>query len=189
MIMAGVPGERPGHVVKEFTHVTDILPTLLGLSGIAIPDGGYGGRPVARPTGRSLLPVLRGEAERVRAPDEVVGYELAGNAALFRGDLKLVRNQPPVGDGRWQLFDIAVDPGETRDLAASRPQEFTTMQAEWARWAEAQGVLPIPEGYEPRRQVILNAMRFVYLPKLVWAAAALALLGGIVYLWRRRRRL
>ncbi len=133
--------------------------------------------------------MLRGEADRIRAPDEVVGYELAGNAALFRGDLKLVRNLPPVGDGRWQLFDIAVDPGETRDLAASRPQEFTTMQAEWARWAEAQGVLPIPEGYEPRRQVILNAMRFVYLPKLVWAAAALALLGGIVYLWRRRRRL
>ena len=189
MIMAGVPGERPGHIVKEFAHVTDILPTLLGLSGIATPDGGYGGRPVARPTGRSLLPVLRGEADRIRAPDEVVGYELAGNAALFRGDLKLVRNQPPVGDGRWQLFDIAVDPGETRDLAASRPQEFTTMQAEWARWAEAQGVLPIPEGYEPRRQVILNAMRFVYLPKLAWVAAALALLGGIVYLWRRRRRL
>ena len=189
MIMAGVPGERSGHVVKEFTHVTDLFPTLLGLTGIAMPNGTHDGRPVARPTGRSLLPVLRGEAERIRAPDEVVGNERAGNAALFRGDLKLVRNQPPVGDGRWQLFDIAVDPGETRDLAASRPQEFTTMQAAWARWADAQGVLPIPEGYEPRRQVILNALRFVYLPKLVWAAAALALLGGIVYLWRRRRRL
>ncbi len=63
------------------------------------------------------------------------------------------------------------------------------MQAAWARGADAHGVLPMPEGYEPRRQVILNALRFVYLPKLVWAAAALALLGGIVYLWRRRRRL
>jgi arylsulfatase/uncharacterized sulfatase len=132
--------------------------------------------------------VLRGEAERVRAPDEAVGYELAGNAALFRGELKLVRNLPPVGDGHWQLFDIAADPGETRDLAASRPEEFAAMQAEWARWADAHGVLPIPDGYEPRRQVMLNAMRFVYLPTLAWVAAALALLGGAWYLWRRRRR-
>ncbi len=63
------------------------------------------------------------------------------------------------------------------------------MQADWARWAEAHGVLPIPDGYQPRRQVILNALRFVYLPTLAWMVAALALLGGIVYLWRRRRRL
>jgi arylsulfatase/uncharacterized sulfatase len=188
MIMAGVPGERPGQIIKEFTHVTDLLPTLLGLAGVALPDGTHGGRPVAQPTGRSLLPVLRGEAERVRAPDEAVGYELAGNAALFRGELKLVRNLPPVGDGHWQLFDIAADPGETRDLAASRPEEFAAMQAEWARWADAHGVLPIPDGYEPRRQVMLNAMRFVYLPTLAWVAAALALLGGAWYLWRRRRR-
>lgn len=188
MIMAGVPGERPGRIIKEFTHVTDILPTLLGLAGLAVPDGVYGGREVARPSGRSLLPVLRGEADRVRTPDETVGYELAGNAALFRGDLKLVRNLPPVGDGRWRLFDITLDPGETRDLSSARPRDFAEMQAAWERWADDNGVLPMPEGYEPRRQVLLNALRFVYLPMLAWALPALVLLAGGWAVWRRRRR-
>jgi arylsulfatase A-like enzyme len=187
MIMAGVPGERPGRIIKEFTHVTDVLPTLLDLAGVAVPDGEHRGRPVARPTGRNLLPLLRGETDRVRAPDETVGYELAGNAALFQGDLKLVRNLPPVGDGRWRLFDIAADPGETRDLAPVRPLEFTAMQAAWERWAAEHGVLPMPEGYQPRRQVLINALRFVYLPMLAWAAAGLAVCGIAWSLWRRRR--
>ena len=32
--------------------------------------------------------------------DAPLGYELSGNAALFRGDYKLVRNLAPTGDGR-----------------------------------------------------------------------------------------
>ncbi len=188
MIVSGVPGARAGGIVKSFTHVTDVTPTLLEVAGSAPPQATYGGRPVATPTGRSLLPVMRGETDRVRAPGETLGYELAGNAALFRDDLKLVRNRPPMGDGRWRLYDIAADPGETQDLSAARPQDFAAMQAAWERWAQENGVLPMPEGYEPRRQVLLNALRFVYLPMLVWLLPALALTAGAWILWRRRRR-
>ena len=191
MIVAGVPGQRAGAVHTGFTHVTDIAPTLLELAGVTHPgDAGGGEAPgtVAAPSGHSLLPVLRGAADRVRAPGETLGYELAGNAALFRDDLKLVRNQPPVGDGRWRLYDIARDPGETRDLAAQRPADFTAMQAAWERYARADGVRPMPEGYEPRRQVLLNALRFVYLPMLAWLLPALALAAGAWIFWRRRRR-
>ena len=188
LIVAGVPGAQAGGIIKSFAHVTDITPTLLEVAGVAPPSSTYRGRPVATPTGHSLLPVLRGETARVRAPGETLGYELAGNAALFRDDLKLVRNRPPVGDGRWRLFDIAADPGETQDLAAARPQDYAAMQDAWERWARDNGVLPMPDGYEPRRQVLLNALRFVYLPMLAWLLPALALLGGAWFLWRRRRR-
>lgn len=193
MIVAGVPGQLAGTVHNGFTHVTDIAPTLLELAGVTHPANAGGGaasgvRAVAAPSGHSLLPVLRGEAARVRAPGETLGYELAGNAALFRDDLKLVRNQPPVGDGRWRLYDIARDPGETRDLAAERPADFAAMQADWERYARADGVRPMPEGYEPRRQVLLNALRFVYLPMLAWLLPALALVAGAWLFWRRRRR-
>ena len=187
MIVAGVPGQRAGSVHTGFAHVTDIAPTLLALAGVTHPAS-RGDRTVAAPSGHSLLPVLRGEAERVRAPGETLGYELAGNAALFRDDLKLVRNQPPMDDGRWRLYDIARDPGETRDLAAERPEDFAAMQAAWERYARDEGVLPMPAGYEPRRQATLNSLRFVYLPMLAWPLSALALLGGAWILWRRRRR-
>ncbi|NBU24361.1 MAG: arylsulfatase [Gammaproteobacteria bacterium] len=67
LIIAGVPGAQDGRVFKGFTHVTDITPTLLDLAGVT-PPATYGGRPVATPTGKSLLPVLRGATDRVRAP-------------------------------------------------------------------------------------------------------------------------
>ena len=91
-------------------------------------------------------------------------------------------------DGRWRLYDIARDPGETRDLAAERPEDLAAMQAAWERYARDEGVLPMPAGYEPRRQAMLNSLRFVYLPMLAWPLSALALLGGAWILWRRRRR-
>src|SRR3546814_7299096 len=67
--------------------------------------------------------MLKGAADSVHG-DTPLGYELSGNAALFRGNYKLVRNLPPTGNGRWRLFDIVADPGETRDLAAAMPDRF-----------------------------------------------------------------
>ena len=78
------------------------------------------GHAVEPVTGRSLMPVLTGKAGNVHG-DAPLGYELSGNAALFRGDYKLVRNLAPTGDGRWRLYDLKADPGETRDLAGAMP--------------------------------------------------------------------
>lgn len=116
-------------------------------------------------TGTSLLPVLTGQAQRVHAPDEAIGYELSGNQAVFKGDLKLIRNIPPVGDGQWHLYDIRKDPGETKDLQSQMPDVFTAMQADYAAYAKANGVLPMPEGYDPIRQVQTNALINVYIPR------------------------
>src|SRR5258708_32155112 len=107
-------------------------------------------------SGRSLLPVLRGEIQRVHPVDEAIGYELSGNQAIFKGALKLVKNIAPVGDGQWHLYDIAVDPSETNDLKAKLPAIFTQMQADYAAYAKANGVLPMPAGYEPTRQGVIN---------------------------------
>jgi arylsulfatase/uncharacterized sulfatase len=178
-------GASGGRIFTGLTHVTDITPTLLDIAGIPYPDGRIGAQPLA---GRSLLPVLRGVADRVRMPTDPIGYELAGNAALFAGDLKLVRNQPPVGNGEWQLFNIARDPGETRDLRAVQPEEFARLLDAYRRFERDENVLPLPEGYEPRRQVTLNALRRVILPSLAWPGIAVLIAGLGVWIWWRRRR-
>src|SRR5690606_5024297 len=108
LVIAG-PGVTPGTRVRTPTFVTDVTPTILEIAGVSAEGGGV---PI---TGRSLGPVLRGEAERAHPVDAPVGVEVAGNAALFKGDMKLVRNMPPWGDGAWHLYDIARDPGETED--------------------------------------------------------------------------
>lgn len=188
LIVAGAPGAAIGSVHAGFTHVTDVLPTLLELAGVAHPAPRFEGHEIETPSGVSLLPALRAERARIRAADDTLGYELAGNAALFRGDLKLVRNQPPVGDGRWHLFDIVTDPGETRDLALARPDDFAAMQAAYARYAEEDGVLPMPSGYEPRRQVLINALYNVIWPSVWPTLLGLVILVVALVRWRRRQR-
>jgi hypothetical protein len=139
-------------------------------------------------TGRSLVPPLRDASAEIRAPNETLGYELAGNAALFEGDLKLVRNLPPVGNGEWQLFDIARDPGETQNLRAAQPADFQRLLAAYQRFEVEDGVLPLPEGYQPQRQVTINALRRVILPQLLWPAVAVSIFTILWVLIRRRRR-
>lgn len=177
-------GDHGGRIVKSFTHVTDIAPTLLDLAGVAVGDSSPGIEPIS---GKSLVPVLRGAAASARGPQETVGFELAGNSALFAGDLKLVRNMPPVGSGDWQLFDIAVDPGETRDLRLTRSQDFERLSAAYQKFERDDKILPLPAGYEPRTQVSQNALRRVILPTMLWPAIGFAAMGLIGW-WLARRR-
>jgi len=97
-----------------------------------------------------------------------------------------VRNLPPVGTGDWQLFDIARDPGETRDLRASQPTEFARLLVAYRAFESTDGVLPLPAGYEPREQVAMNALRRVILPGLLWPAVLTV--GFFLGLWALRRR-
>jgi arylsulfatase len=85
----------------------DVAPTFLELAGAntAAPDE----RPDALPiTGRSFAGVLRGESSSSRGDDVAVGWEHSGNAAVRRGDWKLLwvgsrgmfGGGPPPGGGQ-----------------------------------------------------------------------------------------
>jgi arylsulfatase/uncharacterized sulfatase len=189
LIVSGVPGMWSDAVYPKFAHVKDIAPTLLDLAGVQHPGTQYKGQSVEAMTGRSLMPVLKSTDVRAHPVDEPVGYELSGNMAVYRGDLKLTRNMAPVGDGQWHLYDIVKDPGETQDLQSSQPDAFQRMRADYDAYAQANGVLPMPEGYEPRNQVLINSLVNVYLPRArIPAAVALVVLVGLVVYRRRRHR-
>ena len=180
------PGNRglaQGGIARGFAHVTDIAPTLLALAGGTAPAGAM--------TGRDLSPLLTGAAN-VHPADEAIGYELSGNAVVWKGDWKLVRNLPPYGDGRWALYDIAADPGESRDLAAAEPVRFKAMQADYAAYAARDRVLAMPAGYSAPKQVEENAKRDRFYPQLrelaAWVAGGLGLIIGGIVAFRRRRR-
>jgi len=135
----------PGGVVRAVTHVTDVVPTFLALAGVAAGPT-VGGRQVLAPEGRSWLPLLRGEATAVYGPDDILAGELFGSRKLRQGDWKLT----DIGDGRWRLFNLARDPGETRDLAAEEPARVATLARLWDAWAADAGVvLPDERLYNP----------------------------------------
>ena len=158
MIVAGASLPRQGVLSDAFSFVTDITPTILSLVGVDLPQGRHGGKPVEAIIGRDLSPVLRGNAERVYGETDAVGYELAGNAALFQGDYKLVFNRDPLGDARWHLFNIKIDPGETRDLSAELPARLQTMLGAYEQYVADNNVLPMPVGYDHIKQAALNML-------------------------------
>ncbi len=187
LIVSGVAGASGNRILPALAHVNDIVPTLLELAGVKHPGTRYREQSVHALAGRSLLPVLTGQADRVHPVDSTIGYELAGNSALFKGDLKLVRNQAPVGDGAWHLYDIRTDPGETRDLRDQQPQVFAQMQTDYAHYARSHGVLAMPEGYDPGQQVLINSLLNYWIPTYS-PPVLLALAGLAVFVFLRRRK-
>ncbi|MDK2761935.1 MAG: arylsulfatase [Sphingopyxis sp.] len=187
----GSPKVRAGTVNRGLAHVTDILPTLTDLAGVPGHGGTWQGRTVEPVTGRSLVPMLSGAEGSVHG-DAPLGYELSGNAALFRGDYKLVRNLAPTGDGRWRLYDLKADPGETRDLSAVEPERFAVMTADYRAYAAANGVLDMPAGYTADEQINRYAFERQGKPRLIrlglGVGGIVLLLSGLVWTWRRRRR-
>lgn len=180
---AGVP---QGQRIDTRAQVTDIAPTLLALAGA--PADLDGAKPV---TGRSLLPLLRGEVDAVYTLGDAIVIEVSGNAAVIKGDYKLTRNQKPHGDARWRLYDLSKDPGETEDLSASYPDIYDDLQTEYASYSERVGVLEVPPGYDSLAEVTRHSMARQakqYGPVLiaVGIGAVLALMAG-VFFWRRRR--
>jgi arylsulfatase/uncharacterized sulfatase len=69
-----------------------------------------------------------------------------------------------------------------------QPEEFARLLDAYRRFERDENVLPLPEGYEPRRQVTLNALRRVILPSLAWPGIAVLIAGLGVWIWWRRRR-
>lgn len=191
LIVAGVPGIQANQISRAFTHVTDIVPTLLEVAGVPAHKGEYQGRAVEPLIGSSLVPVLQGSAERVHPEDQAIGYELSGSAALFKGDYKLVKSLKPVGNEQWHLYNIVTDPGEVIDLQQLMPERFQRMQADYAEYARVNGVLPMPVGYDYMHQGQMYALKHVVIPKLKAAAPPIVAMIGLlvgVWVWRRRRQ-
>lgn len=169
--------------IVAFSMITDITPTILSLAGIDKPEIALTGSM----TGKNLFPVIKGEIENAYASNESIGMEAAGQCALFKGDLKLVRNGRPYGDGEWRMYNLKKDPGETYDLKNEQPQNFAELINDYSDYTKKYGVLEMGINYEP-----LNEIQNKFVAKLgksirPWLLGFVLLLVGFIY-WRRRRR-
>lgn len=142
----GVTGSH--RLSDAFLNVTDIAPTIMDLAGVRA-SATYRGRAVLQPEGKSWRPILENMTKEVRTPDEAVGWELFGGRAIRKGDWKALYVQAAGAaldarewkPGRWQLYDLARDPGETKDLARSSPRKMKEMMAAWRDYVTSNGVV------------------------------------------------
>lgn len=139
-IIAGASIERAGVSTNARANVMDVVPTLLEIVGIP-PASEVGGRPVAAITGKSMLPVIAGKADRVHPADEAIAFELHGQRSVVMGDWKLVFLPAPMGSGAWELFNLGTDPGERNDVSDQHPDIYQQLVLTWESYAKAAQVL------------------------------------------------
>lgn len=119
----GIPSG--GRISHSTGHVVDIVATVMEAVG-----GPHDTE------GTSLLEAWRTPEAIVDSPP--LFWEHVGNAAVRRGRWKLVREWGQ----EWELYDIAADRAESRDLAGEAPEQVTELEELWSRWAKSHGVIP-----------------------------------------------
>ena len=132
-----------GALRRQWVHVTDILPTLLSFTGASLPADfkGYRTRPL---DGRSFADLCNDAAAPAKRDRQY--YELQGNRAYISGTWKIVSLQSPdkaIDMHNWMLFDLAQDPAEIHDLAATYPDLVARLIEEFDAEAGANYVYPI----------------------------------------------
>ena len=137
------PGIKGGALKREFAHVTDVAPTIFELAGARHPGTEYQGKPVLPLRGKSMVSWLQGKAPTVRSSQDAVGWELGGRKALRKGDWKIVYANKPWGKDGWELYNIAKDRTESRDLADENPQKLGEMIVAWKQYVAETGTLEI----------------------------------------------
>ena len=133
LIVAG-PGVRAGVVDDAPAISTDLAPTALALCGLPA-------RPDLHADGVSLAPILTGAGDL--EPRDLVwhyphyhGSGWTPGAAVRRGDWKLIEFYET---DTAELYDLANDPGESRDLSATNPALRDELRAALRDWQEEMG--------------------------------------------------
>ena len=112
----------------------DVLPTALAAAGIMTNASQF--------DGVNLLPYVTGQA--TGEPHDALYWRLGGMMAIRRGEWKLVKTRegplidvdPSVLSDLSQagLYNLSEDIGETRNLAAQRPEKVKELGAAWQQW-------------------------------------------------------
>jgi arylsulfatase A-like enzyme len=130
-------GFKGGRKVDKIASCIDIMPTLVKLCDLPIPQG-------LKFDGKNIVPLLKGDI--ANWPDRNLYFQ------WHRGDIPekfrnmAVRNQrfklvQPVGretgafsEPRFELYDISNDPFEKNDIAAQYPEIVNQMKADYDNW-------------------------------------------------------
>jgi arylsulfatase len=128
-------GLRKPADIPLLTEVQDLLPTLIDLCGLTAPTG-------ATFDGTSLAGLLKGTTDTLAERMLVVQYgqrPVAWDCAVMWNRWRLVKGT--------ELYDLATDPGQKKDVAGQHPDVVKRMRDHYEAWWA--GVLPRLDDFVP----------------------------------------
>ena len=167
-----------GEIRHQFAHAIDVLPTVLELAGIDAPEE-LGGVSQSALEGTSFAYLLDDATAPGRHTTQY--FEMFGSRGIYHDGWKAATFKPlgpmyddgldpdaPFDEDVWELFHVAEDLSESRDLAAEEPDRLKQLVELWWEQAEKYNVLPLDNRpiaalLAPRR-VIPDHPRYVYWP-------------------------
>ncbi|UCD30759.1 MAG: arylsulfatase [Planctomycetota bacterium] len=137
---------QAGITIEPITAHIDLLPTIVELCGIPMPE-------TLPLDGKSLVPLLQGKTEDwpermlFTTTHFVSGNISRGSGAVRTPQYRLVKEQKS-----WALYDMIADPGQAKDIARDNPKVVNQLRNAYDIWLKdvtRDGIdrLPIPVGY------------------------------------------
>jgi len=136
---------QAGQIRRPFAYATDIAATILEVAGTGMPEEVAGVKQMPM-HGVSLLDTF---TDAGASPSRSVQYfEMLGHRGIWKDGWKAVtRHSRKVGfdDEPWELYHLAEDFSECRDLAEAEPDKLKEMEELWWQEADKHGVLPLDD--------------------------------------------
>ena len=128
-------GKLPaGKTYESPVQNLDVLPTIITAAGGQVD-------PAWKLDGVDLMPFLTG-AKKSR-PHETLYWRFGKQWAVRQGDMKLVVANG--GSGQPELYDLAADFAESKDLASAQPEKVKELQSLWNTWSAEQAQPSTPD--------------------------------------------
>lgn len=144
---------KPNQWIRHPAHVMDVLPTLMEVSGASYPEE-LNEIPLTPVEGVSLISAIKGETVAERS----IGFDHQSAHAIRQGDWKAVYAKRMPHELKWELYNLATDRCEMKDLADEHPERLKQMTKDWDAWARRVGVIWNPEAQASVPETKSNAL-------------------------------
>ena len=138
-----------GEVRDQYHHSVDIVPTILDIVGIKMPSVYHGVKQFPL-SGVSMKYTFNAKPDAPTRKHRQY-YAMLGTRGIWEnGWFAAALHAPLTGKGHfdkdaWQLFHVAVDRSESRDLAKQNPKKLESLIAAWNEEARKNLVLPLDD--------------------------------------------
>ena len=137
-----------GEVRHQYHHSVDIVPTILEITGLEMPDT-YNGVKQLPLSGVSMAYTFDAEPSDP-TQKRVQYYTMFGTRGIYKDGWKAASLHAPFADGhfdddKWELYHVAVDRAESKNLADEHPAKLKELIATYFEEAKKNNVLPLDD--------------------------------------------